>query len=336
MKTTTLLFQSPRTIHVHEDTINTVPNGHVLVTTDYSAISAGTELHFYRGTIPPGTPLDTHLPALATTFHYPCQYGYALVGHITLTGPHAPDYLRGQRVFLFHPHTSHALVPFNQPLIIPDDIIQKQAVFFPSMQTALTLIMDSQPLIGEHVLVYGQGTIGLLTTALLSLFPIHVTTIEPSPLRRRLSKLMGADTTFATTAEAHEYFASKNTTPDLILELSGNPQALTDAVDTAGFQTRIIVGSWYDTATGLRFTESFHRKRLSIISSQVSTLHPRLTGRWDHARRIDTTWDLLKKFNLEPLISHEFTIAQAADAYRLLDTHPESTTQILLTYPRDI
>lgn len=40
------------------------------------------------------------------------------------------------------------------------------------METAVTLLMDGQPLIAERVAIFGQGVVGLLTTALLAQFPV--------------------------------------------------------------------------------------------------------------------------------------------------------------------
>ena len=42
----------------------------------------------------------------------------------------------------------------------------------PNMETAVNLLMDGQPLIGEQVVIFGQGVVGLLTTALLARLPL--------------------------------------------------------------------------------------------------------------------------------------------------------------------
>jgi threonine dehydrogenase-like Zn-dependent dehydrogenase len=36
---------------------------------------------------------------------------------------------------------------------------------------------------------------------------------------------------------------------------------------------------------------------------------------------------------LAELISHRFALAQADEAYALVDSHPEQTIQVVLTYP---
>ena len=72
--------------------------GEVLVRTIVSGISAGTELHVYRGDISEGVLLDESLPSLQEPFRYPATYGYASVGEVVDDG---------RRVFAFQPHVSH-------------------------------------------------------------------------------------------------------------------------------------------------------------------------------------------------------------------------------------
>ena len=72
--------------------------------------------------------------------------------------------------------------------LIPDDLDDETALFLPSMETAVNLVLDGSPLIGEKVIVVGQGIIGLLTTALLCRFPLAaLSTLDAHPLRREAS-----------------------------------------------------------------------------------------------------------------------------------------------------
>ena len=43
--------------------------------------------------------------------------------------------------------------------------------------------------------------------------------------------------------------------------------------------------------------------------------------------------DLLAHLELDALITHRFSIQQAAEAYALVDQHPDQTVQVILTYP---
>ena len=53
--------------------------------------------------------------------------------------------------------------------------------------------MDGQPIVGERVAVFGQGVVGLLTTALLARIPLSdLVTLDRHPLRRGRSLDLGA------------------------------------------------------------------------------------------------------------------------------------------------
>jgi threonine dehydrogenase-like Zn-dependent dehydrogenase len=69
-----------------------------------------------------------------------------------------------------------------------------------------------------------------------------------------------------------------------------------------------------------------------LISSQVSTLPPHLSGRWDKARRFDLVWELIRKVKPSLLITQRFPIQEAADAYALLDQNPQEAIQIVFQY----
>ena len=123
---------------------------------------------------------------------------------------------------------------------------------------------------------------------------------------------------------------------DLTYELSGNPAALDKAIAVTGFNGRVVIGSWYGQKQScLDLGGRFHRSRIRLISSQVSTIAPEWTGRWTKHRRLQTAWQMLRQLKLSPLITHRFPFLRASEAYALLDKHPEESVQIILTYEND-
>jgi threonine dehydrogenase-like Zn-dependent dehydrogenase len=120
---------------------------------------------------------------------------------------------------------------------------------------------------------------------------------------------------------------------DLCFELSGAPEALDQAIAVTGFDGRVVVGSWYgQKRASLDLGGRFHRSRIRLVSSQVSTLAPALTGRWSKARRFELAWEMLRQVRLARLVTQRFPVEQAAEAYQLIDQQPGETIQVLLTY----
>lgn len=326
-----LQFTTPHRAEIVEEPLPTPAAGQVLVATMISAISAGTELLFYRGQLPIGVPVDSTIASLSAPLHYPLRYGYACTGRVMACGTAVDTSWQDRLVFAFHPHTSHFLAQPSDLLPLPEGIIPEQAAFLPNMETAVNLVMDGRPVIGERVAVVGAGVVGLLVTALLARFPLaDLLVVEPLAARRRLAEQIGAIRT-----AAPDDFGSLNDAEaaDLTFELSGTPAGLDTAIALTGFAGRIVIGSWYgEKRVAIDLGGRFHRSRIQLVSSQVSTLAPMWSGRWDKARRLNVAWEMLKTVETAPLVTHRIPIAEAPSAYMLLDSAPQDAVQILLTY----
>jgi len=321
MKARVLYFQAPRRIEIRDEDVSEPGDGEVRIETELSAISAGTELLLYRGQLPPGTILDDSLPSLSGAVRYPLAYGYAVVGRV-VSGE-----LRGRRVFAFEPHRSSFLARPETLHLVPEDVPSESAVLLPTVETAVGLVHDARPVMGERVLVVGQGVVGLVTTALLARFPLaRLVTVDRLEPRRRISIEVGA----ARSCPPEDLDESDF---DLTFELSGSPEALDVALAATGFEGRVIVGSWYgDKRADVDLGTHFHRGRLSILASQVSRLSGHLLSRWTKERRMEVALHAVGRLPIPNLVSHRFPIEHAAEAYRLLDESPEDCLQVLLTY----
>ena len=341
MKRTAVIFEKPFAVSVIEEPVPEAGAGQVLVRNRMSAISPGTELLVYRGQVPDGWPVDSTISSLSGTFGYPLRYGYTAVGQVVVAGQGVDPNWVGRWVFSFQPHQSHYLASPSALIPLPAEIDPENALFVPAMETAVNLIMDGRPLIGERVMVLGQGIVGLLTTALLSRFPLaKLVTVDRYAFRRQRSLEVGAQKALAPESlgdvgdpnriiddEAPQGEA------DLVYELSGDPAVLNQAISFCGFGARIIVGSWYGTRhAALDLGREFHRNRIRLISSQVSTIAPELSGRWSKDRRLAVVWDMIRTVRPDKLITHRFPVEQAPQAYDLLDRQPESAVQVVLTY----
>ena len=328
-----LFFHGDRTISVVSRPLPPPAPGEVLLRTLVSAISPGTELLFYRGQLPAGMAVDATIATLGGAIRWPLQYGYAAVVEVIGAGDGVDGATwLGQRCFAFHPHESHFCTRPETLIPLPSALALERAALLPSMETAVNFLMDGAPVIGERVAVLGLGVVGLLTAALLSRFPLaELRAIDPLPARRqRLRQLTGVTAFHPDEAP----IAADDDLADLTYELSGNPAALNNAIALTGFGGRIVIGSWYGVKEApLALGGRFHRSRIRLLSSQVSTIDPHFGGRWTTRRRLAVALAELAALPVEPLITHRFPLVEAAAAYHLLDTAPNQALQILLTYP---
>jgi 2-desacetyl-2-hydroxyethyl bacteriochlorophyllide A dehydrogenase len=331
-------FTAPRQVEVRRSSLPPLSQGQVLVETICSAISPGTEMLLYRGQFPKDLS-DAH-DSLSSDLGYPMPYGYACVGRVTKISKDMRHRWLGRLVFAFQPHASRFIASTDELLPLPEGMTPETACFLPNMETAVNLAQDAAPILGERALVFGQGIVGLLTTALLVEFPLaSLVTCDCYPLRRETSLSLGVTAALDPSASDFREHVRKlfPSGADLSLELSGAPAALDDAISLTGFGGRVIIGSWYgEKRASLDLGGAFHRSRIRLISSQVSTIAPELQGRWDKARRFEVAWEALERIQPQMWITHRIPLEQAGEAYRLLDENPQETIQVILQHNHGI
>jgi 2-desacetyl-2-hydroxyethyl bacteriochlorophyllide A dehydrogenase len=336
-----LYFSGPKRVEVAAEPMPEPGPDQLLVKTLVSGISPGTELLLYRNEFPGQMSLDASIPSLAGSFQYPVKYGYAAVGQVMETGRKVAKEWSERLVFAFHPHESHFLATPEELLPVPPGISPEAAVMLPNMETAVNFGLDGAPLLGEQVVVFGQGIVGLLLTALLAKMPLAgLLTLDLFPRRRLISESLGAQASLDPTAAGvlanvkalladNRYYEGA----DLTYEVSGQPAALDQAIEITGYHGRVIIGSWYGRKKAeLNLGGDFHRSRIRLISSQVSTIAPELTGRWTKPRVLGLAWRQLRDIQPASLITHTFNFSEAAAAYALLDEHPGEAVQVVLKY----
>ena len=330
-------FTSPKTVELRAAGVRSPSKGEVRIEALFSAISHGSEMMVYRGEVPSGLSLDSTLPTLQGSFGFPVKYGYASVGRVTDIGSGVGELSEGDLVFAFNPHETLYTVPATVVIRLPQELDPRIGVFAANLETALNSLLDAAPRLGERVVVIGQGVVGLLITQLARRAGASlVVTSDLYEKRRRLSRSAGADLAVDPSAESLAERVSAMTGgmgADVVIEASGQPRALNDAVTVAAAEGRVIVVSWYGTKRAdLALGSDFHRKRLTLKSSQVSNLDPSLTPRWTILRRRELAVRYLGGLSLDELVSHVLPFERAADAYRLIDEQPGEVIQVALEY----
>lgn len=322
-------FTAPYKVGIATRTVDTKDNMHlgpnqVEIESITSLISSGTELKIFKGLFDDAA-LDLTIGSMTDQrMAYPLAYGYSLVGRVTRCGPNVADcdMLMGQLVFSFAPHSTHVICDRDSILLVPDGISAEDAIFLPSVETALSLVHDANVRVGEKVAIYGQGLIGLLVTAILNRDKQMLSTgefgtisvFDTIPNRLAAASFMGASEALMPTSVA-------NTGPfDVSIEISGNYKALQSAIDHTRNGGRVIVGSWYgNTDVTLKLGIDFHRSHKTIKTSQVSKIPAELTSLWSKDRRFALAWEFVKFLQPSRLLTQTTSFLQVQDVYESLD-----------------
>lgn len=261
------------------------------VVTRASGISRGTERLVFTGRVPESQSSAMRAPLQYGDFPHPVSYGYAASG-VVEAGPPA---LRGRRVFCLHPHHDAFLAPAAMCIPIPDAVPDRRAVLAANMETAVNVLWDARPLVGERVLVVGAGVVGLLVAVLLARMPgLDLAVCDIDGSRRALVESFGAPFCAPDAAPAER---------DLVIHASASPEGLKLALARCGFEGRVVEASWFgDKACELPLGEAFHARRLTLVSTQVGAVAPAMRGRRTHGQRLALALDLLADARLDALL----------------------------------
>jgi 2-desacetyl-2-hydroxyethyl bacteriochlorophyllide A dehydrogenase len=339
---------APRVVLVREYQTPEPGPEEVRVRTLYSGISAGTELAIYRGTNPY---LEKQWDAEAalflpgqSTFHYPVDvWGYSEVGEIDALGEGTTGHEAGEVVWGGWCHRSHAVVPAEKLLghVLPPGLDPMVGTFDRVGAVALNAVLASGACIGETVVVFGLGVIGLLTTQLLIAQGVDVIAIDTVLHRLELARKFGATPLSAENGDLA--LAVRDLTQgrgaDRVIELTGAYPALHQAIRVAGVGGAVIAAGFYQgPATELALGEEFHHNRVTLVSSQIGSLPLALRDRWNRERLYQTVIRLCAVGRLDPLplVSHVISASRAAEAYELLDQAPADVLQVILDFREDL
>lgn len=324
MRKRELWFTRPFEVELRQAPPPPLGAGQVRLRALFSGISQGTELLLYGGEGP--TPFDPSLDAPGTAT-FPRRYGYAWVGEVVSPGCELP---LGSRVFGLLPHGDEHCVDPTSVRLLPLEVPPVRAVLAANLETALNVVWDARIRLGDDVTVLGGGVVGLLSGHLAKRAGAgRLRLVEPSAARRRAAQALGFDQAF-TPDEAPS--RGDDDRSDVVIEATGNPACLDRAIALARDEGLIAVASFYGARTApIALGAEFHRRRLTVRSSQVSRVSPERVG-WSHARRFGLVMELLKNPRLDALLEAPVAFEQAPAVYEQLWRSGSERLQLSFDY----
>ena len=234
-------------------------DGEVLVRTLWTGVSRGSETLVLRGEVPESEWQRMRAPFQAGEFPFPVKYGYLNVGVVE----QGPPLLVGRTVFSLYPHQSAFVVPAEAVTVVPDAVPARRAVLAGAVETAVNVLWDAAPRLGDRVTVMGAGMIGCSIARLASGIPgIAVTLVDVNPAKAAIAEALGVGFAPPDDAAAGD--------SDIVIEASGSQEGLNSALRAAASDGEVVVASWFGARpVRLELGADFHSRRLSIRSSQV-------------------------------------------------------------------
>lgn len=266
--------------------------------------------------------------------------GYSSAGTVIAVSEDIPEIKVGDRVACagagYANHADVVFVPKNLCVKVPDNVDLKNACFTTVGSIAMQGVRNADVRVGENVVVVGLGLIGLITVQILKASGCRVFGIDLDESKVKLAKELGADVALSRNTpnieESVRQF-SRGIGADVTIIAAATKS--NDPVDFAGKITRergkvVIVGlvgmdipreEYYNKEIELRVSRSYGPGRYDRSYEEAGRDYPAPYVRWTENRNMQAFLDLLsmKKISMDPIISHEFSIEQAPEAYDLIE-----------------
>jgi len=312
---------------IEDFTLEELKPNQYLVKTAVTLISPGTETAFLMAL--PNTPRK-----------FPMYPGYSNAGEIADVGRDASKFKVGDRVVSRMNHASHVVADEDGLVRIPDGLSFEEASFFALGSIALQGIRKTCVELGESVVVLGQGLVGNLALQLAKLSDgMPVIAVDTYDFRLGISRKCGSDFVFNPTQVSLKECVDDVTDgkgADVVVEASGNPQAIATALELAGRRARVIILGSPRGTSEVDFYSAVHRKAVSVIGAHETArpLHESSHGWWTEQDDTSLVLKLIDKGLLETkdLVTAKMSFLKAEEAYRQLTESKDKTLGIILDW----
>ena len=290
----------------------------VLVKTIFSGISKGTEKLVSTKLIKKNQFKLMRAPFQDGSFNLPIKYGYINVGKII----NGPKKLINRNIFSLFPHQTLFEIPIKNINLLPNKNIKKY-ILIANMETAINIFWDSQSNKNDKILIFGLGSVGLLTAYFFKLQNYKkVYVYDTNYYKKKYAKLLGLK--FINIKQAKDF--------NVIINTTSNYKILEKSMSLLEDEGKIIEASWYGSKKGfLSLGDYFHSKRLKLISSQVSQIPKHMKNKYDYKKRLKLAINSLKDKKLEKLITSESNFFNLeSDYFKILNDN--NTIMHLIKY----
>ncbi|MDC3171590.1 bi-domain-containing oxidoreductase [Pelagibacteraceae bacterium] len=297
---------------------------------------------------------DGLIPAIESVknkLDFPIELGYCNVGKVVDIGSKVTNLSIGERVISNGSHAEYVSVPKNLTCKIPNNVTDEQATFTVLGAIGLNGIRLAKLSIGEKVVVFGLGIVGLMTTQILLNSGYEVLCIDIDQEKLNIAKLYGAETYNSKDGDflievANNFSNGNGVDAVFIASSSSSNDIIHNAAQISRKRGKIILIG----VTGLKLNRSdFYEKELIFQVScsygpgrydysyeDQGNDYPFGFVRWTEQRNFEFILSMISKNQLkvDDLISQKFKFEDSLDAYKNLG-QSKGQLGIIFEYNRD-
>ena len=278
--------------------------------------------------------------------------GYSGAGIIIEKDAQITDLKIGQRVAYGGEGTGHGeTINVGRNLIarVPDAVSFQEACFTTLGAIAMNAVRLAEINIGERVAVIGLGIVGQLVAQLVRCQGGVVIAIDLDKRRVELAQETGADfgITASDTTVKEVLAATEGRGADCVIvaAASSSPKPLQDGVSMCADRGRIIMvgacpieiprAEMYVKELKFMVSRAYGPGSYDPSYEKQGIDYPIAYVRWTENRNMEECLRLMSvgKVNVKPLISHEYALEDAPQAYDTIMNNGGSSLAVVLKYP---
>jgi len=326
MKRRQILFTGKSQLEVVTNEIKPLAAKQVLVRTEVSLMSTGTENICFNRLFSPGTHWDNWVK-------YPFEPGYSTVGVAEKVGFEVKDIKVGDRIAHRRGHASYHAVEEDSCFPVPDGIAPEKAAWFALAHITHNGARSVGFKLGDRVAIIGAGPIGQMTLRWAMACGAEQTLMVDS-MEHRLSLATKGGATYTVAASVFDAKPKIDELldgpPDVVVDATGYAPVFEAALGLVKSQGRVLVIGDTGSPSEQRLTPDVVTRGLTIHGAHDATRFPDR----DPQAISRLFFHLLasKRFSLDGMNTHFFDPEQAEAAYRLANEARGDTMGIIFRW----
>jgi len=312
-----VVFDGERDVTVADRPVPDPGAGEVLIETDLTLVSTGTELTHLTRSYPEDSDWSTG---------YPFHPGYNNVGRVVAVGDGVEAVAEGDRVATYSGHRAYVVADADDCRPIPNDIDDGAAVYFTIAEIVMNGIRRGRLTWGETVAVYGLGLLGQMAVR-VARFAGAGTVVGLDVAADRLDYLPEGSSVAGVEPGTDDWTdrfeaATAGRPADVVYEVTGAPDAIPGEFRLLRDRGRLVVLSSPRGTTEFDFHSLCHARGYEIIGAHNRT-HPAgddPDDPWTQHRHATLFFRALAdgRLSVTDLTSHRRPYADAPELYGML------------------
>jgi 2-desacetyl-2-hydroxyethyl bacteriochlorophyllide A dehydrogenase len=320
-----VVFAREGEVGVEEFEVSPPAPDEVIIESECSLVSSGTELTVLHRRFEPGTHWERWVA-------FPFYPGYATVGRVVARGQDVHELSEGDRVATGASHSSHQAVKSARCVRLPSGVESEDAAWFALAKIAFQAAIGAPFELGSSVAIIGAGPVGQMAARWARVAGVR-SLILVDPVVDRLAFAEDVvDVAIPTgSTEAGAVLRERGIEPpEVVVDATGRASVLPDALGFVADRGQVVLLGDSGTPSEQRLTGDVLRRRVRLVGVHDS----HVVGRWTNTTINSFFLDLLAagRFDVRGLITHRYAPGEAAAAYERLAAHPAETMGVLFDW----